>query len=256
MVQIDRFSLPPSSFRQVIRKVLCLKKDSDYVSKMENIIEVKNLKKDYGKVQAVKGVSFGIPKGLCFGLLGPNGAGKTTTIEMMEGILPPTSGQVLYRGEPIDERFREKVGIQFQSTALPEFITVKETLELFQAFYPAPRPLEEVIQICSLEDILDRDNRKLSGGQKQRMLLGLAILPKPEIIFLDEPTTGLDPQARRNFWELIEGIKKEQTTILLTTHYMEEAQILCDQIAIVDQGEILEKDTQKNSWKNTSTASS
>jgi ABC-2 type transport system ATP-binding protein len=230
-------------FGQVTRKNLGVSVPYAYVSGMDYIIEVKDLKKDYGKVQAVKGISFGIPAGVCFGLLGPNGAGKTTTIEMMEGILPPSSGQILFQGAPITDTFREKVGIQFQSTSLPEFITVRETLELFSAFYPQTRPMEEVVEICSLEDILDRDNRKLSGGQKQRMLLGLAILPKPEIVFLDEPTTGLDPQARRNFWKLIQGIKKENTTILLTTHYMEEAEILCDQIAIVDQGEILELDS-------------
>lgn len=205
-------------------------------------MEVSNLVKHYGKVEAVRGVSFAVAEGSCFGLLGPNGAGKTTTIEMMEGILAPTSGTVLFRGEPIDHRFREKVGIQFQNTALPEFITVRETLELFRSFYPSPRSLDEVISLCSLEDILGRDNRKLSGGQRQRMLLGIALVPKPEMLFLDEPTTGLDPQARRNFWDLIEGVKREGTTILLTTHYMDEAEALCDRIAIVDQGKIMEMD--------------
>ncbi len=199
--------------------------------------------KTYGSVQAVKGIDLEIGEGTCFGLLGPNGAGKTTTIEMMEGITAPTSGEVLFRGKPLDRTFKQKVGIQFQSTALPEYITVKETLDLFSAFYPRPRPLKEVIELCSLEDILARDNRKLSGGQRQRMLLALAIIPKPEIVFLDEPTTGLDPQARRNFWDLIRLIKAESTTVVLTTHYMDEAQILCDRIAIMDQGKILEIDT-------------
>lgn len=207
------------------------------------IMEVHELHKNYGKVEAVRGVTFAIEEGSCFGLLGPNGAGKTTTIEMMEGILAPSSGTVLFRGEPVGHKFREKVGIQFQSTALPEFITVRETLELFRAFYPAPRSMDEVIELCSLSDILERDNQKLSGGQRQRMLLGIALLPRPEMLFLDEPTTGLDPQSRRNFWELIEGVKKEGTSILLTTHYMDEAEALCDQIAIVDHGRILESDT-------------
>lgn len=210
---------------------------------MNYIMEVEALEKKFGSVHAVKGISFGIPAGSCFGLLGPNGAGKTTTIEIMEGIQKPSSGKISFRGHPTDQRFREKVGIQFQHTALPEFITVKETLDLFSSFYPDPRPRDEVIDLCSLEDIIDRDNRKLSGGQRQRMLLALAILPKPEIVFLDEPTTGLDPQSRRNFWELIQRIRGENTTVLLTTHYMDEAHVLCDQIAIMDHGKILELDT-------------
>ena len=213
---------------------------------MNPIMRIENLKKDYGNVQAVEDISFSIPEGTCFGLLGPNGAGKTTTIEMMEGILSPTSGKVYFREKEIDNHFKQKVGIQFQSTALPEFITVKETLELFRAFYPNPRTMDEIIEICSLSDIIDRDNRKLSGGQRQRMLLGLAIIPHPEMVFLDEPTTGLDPQARRNFWNLIERIKAENTTVLLTTHYMEEAEILCDQIAIMDHGKLMEIDTPES----------
>lgn len=207
------------------------------------IMEVNDLRKNYGKVEAVRGISLSIPSGSCFGLLGPNGAGKTTTIEMMEGILAPDAGTVLFRGKPIGRRFREKVGIQFQNTALPEYITVKETLALFRSFYPEPRTLDEVIELCSLGDILGRDNRKLSGGQRQRMLLGIALIPRPEMLFLDEPTTGLDPQARRNFWTLIEGIKRENTSILLTTHYMDEAEELCDRVAIVDRGKVLEVDT-------------
>ncbi len=206
-------------------------------------MRIEDLRKNYGNVQAVDGISFSIEEGICFGLLGPNGAGKTTTIEMMEGILSPSFGKVFFREKEIYRHFKQKVGIQFQDTALPEFITVKETLELFRSFYPNPRTMDEVIEICSLQDIIDRDNRKLSGGQRQRMLLGLAIIPRPELVFLDEPTTGLDPQARRNFWNLIERIKAEKTTVLLTTHYMEEAEILCDRIAIMDQGKLLEIDT-------------
>jgi len=217
---------------------------------MNTIMRIENLKKNYGDVQAVDGISFSIEEGICFGLLGPNGAGKTTTIEMMEGILAPSEGNVYFREKKIDNHFKKKVGIQFQNTALPEFITVKETLELFRSLYPNPRSLDEVIEICSLSDIIDRDNRKLSGGQRQRMLLGLAIIPHPEIVFLDEPTTGLDPQARRNFWELIKRIKAEKTTVLLTTHYMEEAEILCDQIAIMDHGQLLEIDTPEKLLKS------
>jgi ABC-2 type transport system ATP-binding protein len=210
---------------------------------MAAIMEISGLTKTFGSVQAVDDISFSIEEGICFGLLGPNGAGKTTTIEMMEGILDPTAGEIRYRGNPIDRRFKERVGIQFQSTALPEFITVRETLELFSAFYPSPRPVDEVIEICSLEEFTDRDNRKLSGGQRQRLLLGIAIIPFPDIVFLDEPTTGLDPQARRNFWSLIERIRAEKTTVVLTTHYMDEAELLCDEIAIMDHGHILEQDS-------------
>ena len=186
-------------------------------------------------------VTLVIEEGLCLGMLGPNGAGKTTTIEMMEGILAPDAGTVSYRGKPIGRDFKRRVGIQFQTTALPEFITVRETLKLFSSFYPEPRPLAELVDLCSLSDILDRDNRKLSGGQRQRMLLALAIVPKPDIVFLDEPTTGLDPQARRNFWDLVGRIKSEKATVVLTTHYMDEAQALCDEVAIMDHGRILER---------------
>jgi len=209
---------------------------------MAPILEVNDLTKRYGEVLAVDNISFGIEEGLCFGLLGPNGAGKTTTIEMMEGILKPTSGTTFFRGRPIGPHFHERAGIQFQHTALQEFITVEETLKLFSALYSVHRDMDEVIEICSLKDILKRDNRKLSGGQRQRLLLALAIVNDPEVVFLDEPTTGLDPQARRNFWALIEKIKKEGKTVILTTHYMEEAEILCDEVAIMDQGRIIARD--------------
>jgi len=209
---------------------------------MTSILRVENLSKNYGDLLAVDNISFDIEEGICFGLLGPNGAGKTTTIEMMEGILKPSSGRSLFRGKPIGPHFHERVGIQFQNTALQDYITVEETLKLFSALYSTNRDLEEVIEICSLTDILKRDNRKLSGGQRQRLLLALAIVNDPEMVFLDEPTTGLDPQARRNFWLLIEKIKKEGKTILLTTHYMEEAEILCDEVAIMDHGHIVALD--------------
>ena len=202
-------------------------------------LEARNLVKHYLDVVAVDGVSFDVEEGICFGLLGPNGAGKTTTVEIIEGVMPATSGEVIYYGEPAGAKFREEAGIQFQNTALQDYLTVEETLKMFQKLYDKPADLQHVIDECSLGDLLDRDNRKLSGGQRQRLLLAVALVNKPRIVFLDEPTTGLDPQARRNFWDLVERIRKAGTTIILTTHYMDEAQILCDDIAIMDGGKII-----------------
>jgi ABC-2 type transport system ATP-binding protein len=203
------------------------------------VLEVRDLVKQYPGVRAVDGVSFAIEEGRCFGLLGPNGAGKTTTVEIMEGVTTPTAGAVLYRGEPLGGRFRDEAGIQFQKTALQDFLTVRETLGLFTRLYPRSRNVDELIRICALEQVADRDNRKLSGGQQQRLLLAIALANDPRVLFLDEPTTGLDPQARHNFWDLIRAAKAEGRTILLTTHYMEEAYFLCDAIAIMDRGRII-----------------
>ncbi len=203
---------------------------------MEPIIEVKSLVKHYDSVQAVR-------PGICFGLLGPNGAGKTTTIEMIEGIIEPTSGEILYQGESIGKRFKNEAGIQFQATALQEFLTVRETLILFKNLYTKTMPWDELIHLCALEDLLERDNGKLSGGQRQRLLLALALVNDPQVVFLDEPTTGLDPQARRNFWDLVRLIRERKKTIILTTHYMEEAYALCDQIMIVDKGMVIAEGT-------------
>lgn len=213
---------------------------------MSPIITVTNLVKQYPGVLAVNDISFSIPTGICFGLLGPNGAGKTTTIEMLEGIQTPTGGTVLYRGEPLGRRYREEVGIQFQHTALQEFLTVGETLELFKRLYQHTLPIPELIELCSLTDIINRDTRKISGGQRQRLLLALALINDPNLIFLDEPTTGLDPQARRNFWDLVKLVKSRNKTIVLTTHYMEEAYALCDEIAIMDKGRIVSQGTPTN----------
>ncbi len=203
------------------------------------IIETIDLKKNYKARKAVNGVSLGVPKGVCLGLLGPNGAGKTTLVEMMENIIPPTSGQLLYKGESIRKSFREEVGIQFQKTELLNFLTVAETLKTFAAFYKNPLPLEAVSSLCMLDTIGKQYNNKISGGQRQRLLLGLALINNPELIFLDEPTTGLDPQARQHVWQIIQGIKAQGKTIILTTHYMEEAQNLCDDLAIMDTGRII-----------------
>jgi ABC-2 type transport system ATP-binding protein len=206
---------------------------------MKPLLEVRDLVKQYPAVRAVDGVSFAIATGTCFGLLGPNGAGKTTTVEIMEGVTEPTSGKVLYDGEPLGARFRAEAGIQFQKTALQDFLTVRETLQLFRRLYPRGRDVDELITLCALEQVAKRDNRKLSGGQLQRLLLAIALVNDPQVLFLDEPTTGLDPQARHNFWDLIRAIKAERRTVLLTTHYMEEAYFLCDEIAIMDRGRII-----------------
>lgn len=210
---------------------------------MAPVIEITDLVKTYPGVRAVDGVSLAIEQGICFGLLGPNGAGKTTVIEIIEGIQQPDSGRTQYKGAPVDGRFRKEAGIQFQVTSLQEFLTVRETLRLFRDLYPRTMDMDEVIGLCSLEDFLDRDTRKLSGGQRQRLLMALAIINDPEVLFLDEPTTGLDPQSRRNFWDLITLIKSRNKTIVLTTHYMDEAYTLCDEIAIMDRGKVIARGT-------------
>ena len=203
------------------------------------LLEVHNLHKRYRTVDAVNGISFAIPRGICFGLLGPNGAGKTTALEVIEGIIPPTAGDVLYKGVKITDSFREEVGIQFQHTTLLNFMTVRETLLAFQSLYRETERLEDLIAICRLDDILEQMNNKISGGQAQRFMLALALVNKPKLIFLDEPSTGLDPQARRYLWEIIRGIKQQGKTVILTTHSMDEAQYLCDEIAIMDHGQII-----------------
>lgn len=206
---------------------------------MTALLEARNLVKLYPGVRAVDGIGFEVAKGSCFGLLGPNGAGKTTTLEMLEGIFRPTSGEVLYEGRPPDRRFREEIGIQFQSTALQDFQTVRESLKMFASLYSRTADPEELVVLCNLREILDRDTRKLSGGQRQRLLLAIALINDPRLLFLDEPTTGLDPQSRRNFWGLIEEVRRRGKTVVLTTHYMEEAQRLCDEIVIADHGRVI-----------------
>jgi len=203
------------------------------------IIEALHITKKFGSVTAVDGLSLSVPHGICFGLLGPNGAGKTTLIEIIEGILKPTAGEVRYQGRPRDIAFREEVGIMFQHTALLSFLTVQETLSTFRALYRNPADLEEVVDLCHLGEIRTRYNDKLSGGQRQRLLLALALANRPNLLFLDEPSTGLDPQARRNLWEIITRVKAQGKTIILTTHYMEEAQQMCDEVAIIDRGNII-----------------
>jgi ABC-2 type transport system ATP-binding protein len=206
---------------------------------MAPLLEARSLVKVFPGIRAVDGISFSVERGRCFGLLGPNGAGKTTTLEMLEGISRPASGEILYEGRALDRVYREDIGIQFQSTALQDFQTVRESLRMFSSLYRRTADIGELITLCNLEEILDRDTRLLSGGQRQRLLLAIALVNDPRLVFLDEPTTGLDPQARRNFWGLIEIVLQRDKTVVLTTHYMEEAQRLCDDIVIVDRGRII-----------------
>ena len=203
------------------------------------VLEVRELVKVFGDFTAVGGVTLAVPEGRCFGLLGPNGAGKTTTVEIMEGLSRPSAGQVLYRGGPLGRGFHQRAGIQFQTTALQDYLTTREHLALFARLYRQTLSQAELVELCHLGPFLDRDARRLSGGQRQRLLLAIALVNDPDVVFLDEPTTGLDPQARRNFWALVQGIRARGKTILLTTHYMEEAYELCDEIAIMDHGRII-----------------
>jgi ABC-2 type transport system ATP-binding protein len=212
---------------------------------VKSLLEAHDLVKVFPGVRAVDGISFEVVQGQCFGLLGPNGAGKTTTLEMLEGISTPTSGKVAYEGRVLDRAFREDIGIQFQTTALQDFQTVRESLDMFASLYRRTADREELVQMCNLAEILDRDTRKLSGGQRQRLLLAIALINNPRLVFLDEPTTGLDPQSRRNFWGLIETVRQRGKTLVLTTHYMEEAQRLCDEIVIVDRGQIIARGSPK-----------
>jgi ABC-2 type transport system ATP-binding protein len=206
-------------------------------------IQCRDLRKTYdGKVEAVRGLNIQIEAGECFGLLGPNGAGKTTTIEILEGLLQPTSGEVSIFGRTwnTDAReMREWLGISLQETRLSEKLTVRETVNLFASFYREPRDSKEVLEQLQLTEKADAWVGKLSGGQRQRLAVATALVCNPKILFLDEPTTGLDPQSRRQLWDIIRAFQRDGGTVLLTTHYMDEAERLCDRLAIVDHGQII-----------------
>jgi ABC-2 type transport system ATP-binding protein len=215
----------------------------------ENIIEVNNLEKKYGDVNAVNGISFSVEKGEVFGILGPNGAGKTTTVEMIEGLRKPNSGTINVCNidalkEP--QRIKEIIGVQLQATSLYDNIRVKEAIELFGSYYKNSLPAEQIMEEVSLMEKKNSPVSKLSGGQKQRLSVGLALVNDPEIIFMDEPTTGLDPQARHNVWSIVEKLRERGKTVVITTHYMEEAEQLCHHLAIIDQGKIIAMDTPDN----------
>ena len=210
-------------------------------------IEVKDIQKHYGATKAVDGISFAVDTGEIFGMLGPNGAGKTTTTEIIEGLRIPDSGFVTVLGLDVvrnAKAVKTRIGIQLQTTALYPRLTVREVLDLFATFFPPPRrPTDELIDMVNLRDKQKTLSKDLSGGQRQRLSVALALINKPEIVFLDEPTTGLDPQARRSMWDTIRGVRDGGATVFMTTHYMEEAQTLCDRVAVVDAGKIIALDT-------------
>lgn len=214
---------------------------------MPSILEVSNLTKTYeNKVRAVKGISFSVNKGEVFGILGPNGAGKTTTLEMIEGMRPITSGDVILDGIKTAEQpylLKQRIGIQLQASAFFQNLKLTELLEMFAQLYSSTINAVELLAVVGLQDKANFLVKNLSGGQKQRFSIATTLVNQPVMIFLDEPTTGLDPQARRNLWDLIVEIKKRGTTIILTTHYMEEANYLCDRVAIMDDGKIVALDT-------------
>lgn len=214
---------------------------------MQNtIISVKDLKKNYGDFEAVKGISFDVYEGEIFGLLGPNGAGKSTSLEIMETLRDKTSGKVLVDNIDLDNdpnKIKKIIGVQLQTSGFYPGLNLKELIELFAGLYNQTVNTNELLELVNLTDKAKNKFKQLSGGQKQRFSIATTLINQPKIIFLDEPTTGLDPQARRNLWELIKGIRDKGTTVIITTHYMDEAEQLCDRVAIMDEGKIIALDT-------------
>jgi ABC-2 type transport system ATP-binding protein len=210
------------------------------------VIRVEGLRKVYGDLVAVDGISFQVEKGEVFGLLGPNGAGKTTTVEVLEGLRKPDGGFVTVLGIDVEKHadtLKPRIGVSLQNAAMYPKLTVIELLELFAAFYPRSRKPDELIELMDLGEKRKSRTQELSGGQRQRLSVALALIGDPELVFLDEPTTGMDPAARRALWDVIIRLRDEGRSVLLTTHYLEEAEILCDRIAILDHGKILELGT-------------
>lgn len=209
---------------------------------MAEIISVRNLVKNYGSFEAVKGISFDVYEGEIFGLLGPNGAGKSTTLEIIETLREKTSGEVIVAGYSIDKdinKIKQIIGVQLQTSGFYPGLNLVELINLFNGLYNESVDPYELLKLVNLEDKAKNKFKELSGGQKQRFSIATTLINKPKIIFLDEPTTGLDPQARRNLWDLIRDIRSKGTTIIITTHYMDEAEILCDRVAIIDKGKII-----------------
>ncbi|HTH69693.1 MAG TPA: ABC transporter ATP-binding protein [Candidatus Saccharimonadales bacterium] len=212
---------------------------------MTAIVSVRDLQKRYGDIHAVRGISFEVLQGEIFGLLGPNGAGKTTTVEILEGLRKADGGVAVVDGIDVSKepaKAKERVGVQLQQSAFPENFTAKETVELFALCYGVTVDAMALLKEVDLADKAGQRQEKLSGGQRQRLSIATALVNKPRVLFLDEPTTGLDPQARRNLWELVRGIRQSGTTVFLTTHYMDEAEVLCDRVAVMDHGQIIAMD--------------
>lgn len=210
------------------------------------VLEVRHLQKSFGSIEAVKDISFSVKAGEVFTIIGPNGAGKTTTLEMIEGLVTPDRGEIHFgdlNWKQHSVAIKKMIGVQPQSSAMFDLLTPEENLNLFATFYDKARPTEEILSLVNLTDHRKNQVKKLSGGQRQRLAIGLAMISDPEIIFLDEPTTGLDPQARRNIWDIILELKNLGKTTILTTHYMEEAEKLSDRVCIVDQGLVVTLDT-------------
>jgi len=215
-------------------------------ARVDAVIEVDDVRKAYGDVKAVDGVSFQVAKGEIFGLLGPNGAGKTTTMEMIEGLHAPDSGELRVLGMDVRRfasQIKSRIGVQLQTAALYPQLTVTELLDLFASFFGRRPATERLLQDLELTEKRNARTKTLSGGQQQRLSVALALVNDPEVVFLDEPTTGLDPAARQGLWAVIRRMQREDRTILMTTHYMEEAEALCDRLAIMDHGKILDSGT-------------
>lgn len=213
------------------------------------VIEVEGLMKKYGNFVAVKGIDFEVRRGEVFGLLGPNGAGKTTTMEMIEGLRKPDGGMAKVAGYDTRtdlKKVKEVIGVQLQSTSLFDLLTVREIIKMYASFYIKTIPIEPLLEDMILQEKAGDRVKNLSGGQKQRLAIALALVNDPMVLFLDEPTTGLDPQARRTLWDIIIRLKEQGKTIILSTHYMDEAHVLCDRICLMDQGEIIALDTPRN----------
>jgi ABC-2 type transport system ATP-binding protein len=213
---------------------------------VDSVVRVRGLTKRYGDIQAVAGIDFDVRRGEVFGLLGPNGAGKTTTVEILEGLRSPDGGEVTVLGLDVAkevDKLKPRIGVSLQTASMYPKLTVTELIDLFRSFYPQSRPTAELIEALGLGERKNAQSQVLSGGQRQRLAVALALVNDPELVFLDEPTTGLDPAARRSLWDLVRDLQSAGRSVLLTTHYMEEAEVLCDRLAIMDHGRILEMGT-------------